>query len=169
MIRSDRRGDRRNLKKVNRADGIWGWCGNADDALLRIGAARGDLYASLRLCLFRSFGLRMACWNVAVRRRRVCVGVRSVAEVDGSPRERLGACRIRQRCRPRGAVREANVIDAAAARRRTSIRHIEKSAEGVFDPNVLHKCSSIDDSLDPACIEHREANLVCSRRPPVRE
>jgi len=156
-------------KGLSRADGIRGWCGSADDALLCVGAARRDLYTSLRSCLFRSVGLWMACRNVAVRRRRVFVGLRSAAEMARSPRERLGGCRSSRRRRPRGTVRETDVIDAATARRWTAIRHIEKAVESVIDPNVLDKRSPIGNLLGKACVDDRETNDVCCRRSPVCE
>jgi hypothetical protein len=170
MIRSDRRAIRRSLQRINRADGIRCWCGNADDALLCLGATRRGLYASLRPRLFRGICLWMACRNVAVRPRRVCVGVRSAAKMDRSSRERLGSCRRRSgRRRPSGAVREADVIDSAAARLRSTVRHIEKSFEGVVDPNVLVKCAPIDDSLRQACVDDRETNDVDRLRSTVCE
>jgi hypothetical protein len=84
-------------------------------------------------------------------------------------REGLGGCRSRRRCRPRGAVREADVIDAANTWRRPAISHVVKAGECVVDLNVLGKGSPIDDSLRPAGIADRERDDFCSRRSPVRK
>jgi len=163
------RGGRRNLQRISCANGIRGWCGNADDALLRVGTARRNLYTSFRPCLFRSVGLWMARRNMALRRRRTRVGIRGAMEMERAPREGLGGRRSRRRCRPRGAVREAYVVDAATARRCAAIRHIEKSAEGVVDPNVFAKRSAIDNSLGQARVDNCETNDACRRCSPVCE
>jgi hypothetical protein len=163
------RADRRDLQRTSRADSIRSRIGNADDAFLCLGTARRGVHASLRPCLFRGVGLRMARRNLALRCRGARVGIRGAMEMERSPRERLGGCRSRRGCRPRGAVRKANVIDAANARRGPAIAHVVKTGERVVDPNVLGKGSAIDDSLAPAAIVDRERDDVCSRRSPVRK
>jgi hypothetical protein len=161
------RGDRSDLQRASSANRIWSRLRNDHDALLRFRAAGRHLYALVCLCLFRSVRLWMARRNLALRRRRTRLGIRSVMAMERSTRDRLGGCRSRRRRRPRGAVREANVVDATETRRRSAISCVIKAGERVIDPNVLHKASPIDDSLAPAGVIDRERDDVCSRRPPV--
>jgi hypothetical protein len=163
MIRSDRRVIGATYKRLADADSFRGRCGYADDALLRIGAARSAIYASLRRSVFRGVGLWMARWNLALRRGGARVGLRGAMEVERSPRERLGGFR------PRGAVREADVIDATNAWRGPAISHVIKAGERVIYPNVLRKRPSIGYLLRAACIDHRETNFVCGRGPLIRK
>ena len=161
------RGGWRSLQRISYANGIRGWCGNADDALLRVGAARRDLYTSFRPRMFCGVGLWMARRNLALRCRGACMGIRGAVEMERSPHERLGGYRSRRRCRPRGAARKADVIDAATARRWAAVRHVEKSIESVADPNALDKRSPIDNSLGQACVDDGETNDVGHHRLPV--
>jgi hypothetical protein len=167
MIRSDQRGDRRNLQRVSGANGIWSRLRNDHDALLRVGAARRHLHALVCARVFRGVGLWMARRNLALRHRGTRVGIRRVVEVERSPRERLGGCRNRPGLHPSGTIREPNVIHAANTWRRSPISHVVKTGERVLDLNVSGEGSLIDDSLGPAGIVDRERDDVCSRRPSV--
>lgn len=163
------RADRRDLQRISRADSIRSRIGNAHDAFLCLGTAGRCVHATLRPCLFRGVRVWMARRDLARRRRGARVGIRSAMAMELAARERLGGCRSRRGCRPRGAVREANVIDAANTWRGPAISHVVKAGECVVDLNVLGKGSPIDDSLRPAGIADRERDDFCSRRSPVRK
>lgn len=167
MIRSDQRGDRRNLQRVRGANRIWSRLRNDHDALLRFRAAGRHLHALVCVCVFRSIGLWMARRNLALRCRGTRLGIRGAMEVERSPRERLRGGR--HGYHPSGTVREPNIIHAANTWRRPPISHVVKAGERVVDLNVLGEGSLIDDSLGPAGIVDRERDDICSHRPSVCE